>query len=359
MIENEEIIETENDEKEYITMGFDPLFKKMFGDSNYTNKAAALIGIFLNIPYDEIKDRVEILNNQKIRRSKKEKYQEQDVLVHVKLVSGHQFINLEANIHGYNQLLIDRNTGYVASTLSRQLDKGQGYEYLEPVLQINFNEPTTEMTSDDLYNPIDEYMLRNKKGKVLTNMLKIINIDIDKCYNLWYNNDIDKFTSCEQNIIKIGALHKANNDEEFRKCLGEIEMDEEVKKKIEHDMDEYQQDKELAMVYNKNKHDEFVRRTKEIELDNKRQQIETIENKVDAREKKVDAKEKEVDAKEKKVDAKEKEVDAKEKKINEQQEKFKQEKITFAKNLLNENISVEKISKITDLTIEEIKEIEN
>ena len=35
-------------------------------------KKSALIRIFLNIPYDEIKDRVEILNNQKIRRSKKE-----------------------------------------------------------------------------------------------------------------------------------------------------------------------------------------------------------------------------------------------------------------------------------------------
>ena len=112
-------------------MGFDPLFKKMFGDTNYTNKAAALIGIFLNIPYDEIKDRVEILNNQKIKKSKKEKDQEQDVLVHVKLKSGYQFINLEANIHGYNQILVDRNTGYVASTFSRQLDKGDSYEYLE------------------------------------------------------------------------------------------------------------------------------------------------------------------------------------------------------------------------------------
>ena len=58
------------------------------------------------------------------------------------------------------------------------------------------------------------------------------------------------------------------------------------------------------------------------------------------------------------VNAKENEVNAKEKRINEQQEKFKQEKITFDKNLLNENISVEKISKITDLTIEEIKEID-
>ena len=158
----------------FIKMGFDYLFKKMFGDINYTNKAAAIIGIFLNIPYDEVKDRVEILNNQKIKKSKNEKYQEQDVLVHVKLISGNQYVNLEANIHGYTQLLIDRNTGYVASTLSRQLDKGEGYEYLEPVLQINFNELSSEIESNNI-KPIDEYMLRNEEGNVLTNMLKIIN----------------------------------------------------------------------------------------------------------------------------------------------------------------------------------------
>lgn len=165
----------------FITMGFDPLFKKMFGDTNYTNKAAAIIGLFLNIPYNEVKDRVEILNNQKIKKSKNEKYQEQDILVHVKLISGNQYVNLEANIHGYTQLLIDRNTGYIASTLSRQLDIGQGYEYLEPVLQINFNEPSNEIKTVNNYMPIDEYMLRNEEGEVLTNMLKIINVDIDKC----------------------------------------------------------------------------------------------------------------------------------------------------------------------------------
>lgn len=341
----QEIIEyNEIKKQEFITMGFDPLFKKMFGDMNYTNKAAAIIGIFLNIPYNEVKDRVEILNNQKIKKSKNEKYQEQDVLIHVKLMSGNQYVNLEANIHGYTQLLIDRNTGYIASTLSRQLDKGQGYEYLEPVLQINFNEPSKEMKKDNA-KPIDEYMLRNEEGIVLTNMLKIINVDIDKCYNLWYNKNIKKFTSCEQNIIKIGALHKIENEGEFRKCLGEIEMDEEVKNKIQHDMDEYQQDTELAMVYNIKKHEEFVRRAKEIELDNKKKQIKIKEN--------------EVKAKENEVKVKENKVKIKEIKLNEQQEKFRQEKITFAKNLLNENMSAEKISKITDLTIEEINKIKN
>ena len=60
-------------EKVFIAMGFDPLFKKMFGDINYTNKAAALVSIVLNIPYCNIKDNVEIINNERIRRNKQDK----------------------------------------------------------------------------------------------------------------------------------------------------------------------------------------------------------------------------------------------------------------------------------------------
>ena len=342
----------ETKEQDFIKMGFDPLFKKMFGDMNYTNKAAAVIGIFLNIPYDEVKDRVEILNNQKIKKNKNEKYQEQDVLVHVKLISGNQYVNLEANIHGYTQLLIDRNTGYVANILSRQLDKGQGYDQLEPVLQINFNEPSAEIKNQNILKPIDEYMLRNEQGRVLTDMLKIINIDVDKCYNIWYNNDMKKFTSCEQNIIKIGALHKIQDKEEFRKCLGEIEMDEEVKNKIQNDMDEYQQDKELAMVYNKKKHEEFVRRAHEIELEQKKEKLEQTEEK-------LKQKKEELEQKKEELEQREENIETIERKIQQEREKILEEKKEFIKNLLNEKIDINKISKITGLSIEKIKEIES
>ena len=342
-------IQKETKAKEFITMGFDPLFKKMFGDTNYTNKAAAIIGLFLNIPYNEVKDRVEILNNQKIKKNKNEKYHEQDVLVHVKLVSGNQYVNLEANIHGYTQLLIDRNTGYIASTFSRQLDKGQGYEYLEPVLQINFNEPSNKLKEKNI-KPIDEYMLRNEKGRVLTNMLKIININIDKCYNIWYNGSIKKFTSCEQNMIKIGALHKIENEDEFRKCLGEIEMDEEVKNKIQHDMDEYQQDIELAMVYNKKKHEEFVRRAHEIELEQTRKEL------ADYRQKLYKDKQ-QIDKDKQQIDKDKQQIDKDKQQIDKDKQQLRKEKTKFVKNLINLSIPIEKISEITELTIEEIKAI--
>ena len=109
------------------------------------------------------------------------------------------------------------------------------------------------------------------------------------------NGGIKKFTSCEQNIIRIGALHLINNSEDFRKCLGEIEMDEDVKNKIQHDMDEYQQDKELAMVYDLEKHNEFVRKSKERALERQRQMVNSGKKELNAARKEFDNEKKEFD----------------------------------------------------------------
>ena len=347
--------------QDFIIMGFDPVFKKMFGDVNYTNKAAALVGIFLNVPFENIKDRVDILHNEKKKINKKDKTQEQDVLLYVRLGSGNQFINLEANLHGYNQELIDRNTGYAANTFSRQLDEKQGYDLLESVLQINFNEPASEIKNKDTDNPIDIYLLRNSNDRILTNMFKIINVDIDKCYELWYNGDIKKFTSCEQNIIRIGALHLINNSEDFRKCLGEVEMDETVKNKIQHDMDEYQQDKELAMVYDLEKHNEFVRKSKERALDRQRQVIESkareldVVNKALNNEKEALNNEKEALNNEKEALNNEKEALNNEKEaLNNEKEALNNEKICFARELLKFGKKIDEVSEITGLSYDYI-----
>ena len=349
-----------NDEKQdFIIMGFDPVFKKMFGDVNYTNKAAALVGIFLDIPFYEIKDKVDILNNEKKRVSKSDKPQEQDVLLHVRLGNGNQFINLEANLHGYNQELIDRNTGYAANTFSRQLDKNQEYDLLEPVLQINFNEPVSQVKNNDIDNPIDVYLLRNSDGRILTNMFKIINVDIDKCYELWYNDDIKKFTSCEQNVIRFGALHLINNSEDFRKCLGEIEMDEDVRNRIQHDMDEYQHDKELAMVYDLEKHNEFVRKSKERVLDRQRQIVDSEKKKLNNALKEFNNEKKEFNNEKKEFDNEKKEFDNEKKEFDNERSLLMKEKFNFARELLSFGKSIDEVSRITGLSIENINEIEN
>ena len=329
-----------SEKKDFIEMGFDPLFKKMYGDVNYTNKAAALVSIVLSIPYEDIKDRIDVVNNEKIRRNKNDKQQERDVLLRIELHSEHHFINLEANLFGYNQELINRNTSYISDIYSGQLDESEDYSLLKPVVQINFNKPTKEIRTGDLFKPIDIYLLRNEDGNVLTDIIKIINVDIVKCYKLWYNGGIEKFTSCEQDIIRLGALHFIRKNEEFRKCLGEIKMDKDVKSKIQHDMDEYQNDKSLVRVYDaqKRRDAEWAALFREldrdkIKLDNERQQFENDKQQIENDKQQIENDKQLVDV---------------------EKEKLLQEKINIAKILKNTGISIEEISSRLNISIDEI-----
>ncbi len=349
-------------------MGFDPLFKKMFGDINYTNKAAALVSIVLNIPYSDIKDNVDIINNEKLRKNRSDKQQERDVLLRIELHSEHHFINLEANLFGYNQELINRNTSYLSDIYSGQLDESEDYSLLKPVIQINFNKPIKKISSSNLYKPIDIYLLRNEEGNVLTDIIKIINVDIVKCYKLWYNGGIEKFTSCEQNIIRLGALHYIKKDEEFRKCLGEIRMDKEVKNKIQNDMDEYQQDKNLVRVYDAEKRRDAEWKSlfreldnEKIQIDNQKQQLDKYKKQIykdkqqiDKDKKQIDKDKKQIDKDKQQIDKDKQQIDKERLLVNDELKKLFQEKIAIAKILKDTGVNIDEISNRLNISIDEI-----
>ena len=351
----------ENDEKKFIAMGFDPLFKKMYGDVNYTNKAAALVSIVLSIPYEDIKDRIDVVNNEKLRKNKSDKKQERDVLLKIQLHSEYHFINLEANLFGYNQELIDRNTSYISDIYSSQLDESDDYSFLRPVIQINFNKPAKKVRTSDLYKPISTYLLRNEDGQILTDMIKIINVDIVKCYFLWYNGGIEKFTSCEQNIIRLGALHFIEKEEDFRKCLGEIKMDKDVKSKIQRDMDEYQRDKNLVRVYDAQKRRDAEWKALFRELDRDKEQIDKEKEKLckekeklDKDKEKLDKDKEQLDKDKEQLNKDKKQFEKDKKNIDNQKDSILQEKISIAKILKDTGISAQEISNRLNISIDEI-----
>ena len=339
----------ETDEKKFIAMGFDPLFKKMYGDVNYTNKAAALISIVLSIPYEDIKDRIDVVNNEKLRKNKSDKKQERDVLLKIQLHSEYHFVNLEANLFGYNQELIDRNTSYISDIYSRQLDETDDYSFLKPVIQINFNKPTKKVKTDDLYKPISTYLLRDEDAQILTDMIKIINVDIVKCYFLWYNGYIEKFTSCEQNIIRLGALHFIEKEEEFRKCLGEIKMDKDVKSKIQRDMDEYQRDKNLVRVYDAQKRRDAEWKALFRELDKDKEQINKEKKQIDEDKKQIDEDKKQIDKDKKQIEEDKHELNIKSEMINDKI-------VMMTKILYNTGKSIQEISDFLDISIDGVRE---
>ena len=235
--------------KQLIPMSFDLLFKKMFGDENHKERVSYLVSTILNIPYEEVKDNIEILPNDKKLNNKKTKRQAQDVVVRI-ILSVNKRISLEMNMN-YNITNKNRNLMYLANMYSNQLKNKEDYNKLEPCIQVNFNTVYTDNKNKVLY---DIYTLKNNYGNELTDMIKIINLNIDECHNICYNKNINEYEESLHEIIKYGALLMEKDYLKLESILEEIKMENEVKEDILDTMEEYSNDEDFSYLYYDEEH---------------------------------------------------------------------------------------------------------
>ncbi len=227
-----------------IPMSCDMVFKKMWGDPDNIDRLSALLSIILGIPYEKLRNRIEIIDSEKKVTNKAEKRQRFDILAKVKL-SLLGKVNLEMNI-GFDQTDIDRNTSYISHIFSSNIRSGEDYADMETVFQINFNDYDICKENEDI---IDKYYYMNKNFCILTEKLQIYHINIAKCKNIWYNEDIKKYNKLDQQVIRLCTLMTLTDEEEFRTCIGEIDMDELVKKDIEEVEQHLSADDEILAYY--------------------------------------------------------------------------------------------------------------
>ncbi len=216
----------------------------MWGDPDNINILSALLSIILDIPYEKLRNRVEIIDSEKKITTKNEKRQRFDILAKVKL-SLLGKVNLEMNI-GFDQTDIDRNTSYISHIFSSNLRSGENYADMETVFQINFND--YDICEQNL-DVLDKYYYMNKYFHILTEKLQIYHINIEKCRKIWYNGNIKKYNKLDQQVIRLCTLMTLTDEEEFKTCLGEIDMDEFVKKDIEKVEQHLSVDDEILAYY--------------------------------------------------------------------------------------------------------------
>lgn len=339
-----------SEKKSPVPLGWDGLFKKVFGNEDKPQNVEMLLSLVLNIPYDELKNKTQILNNDKILSNYDDKKQSQDIVLKVFLRDEESFVNLEANIHGFDQDVINRNLSYITYIFSKQLRKKVPYNLMEPVIQINFTKHTITEKTKDSNRIVDTYLLTNQHSEILTQKLQIIDIYIENCYDLWYNDDIEKFTSYEQNIIRLGALHCITNKEEFRKCIGEIEMNDDIRKSIQDDFDEYQSDKDLVYTYDREEHLERLKQGYEITFNRKMKKLDALSEKLQSKANELDTKANELDTKANKLSIMSEQLSNREKVL-------KAKQIDFAKQLLKFGTDINEISELTFLTVDYIKNL--
>ncbi len=236
----EEIINTQS----IVPISFDMVFKKMWGDPNNEQRLEVFLSIMLTIPYQTIKGRTQIIDSEKRIENKSLKRQRYDIITKIKL-NAFGKVNLEMNL-GFDRTDIDRNISFLTHIFNSGIKHGMKYTSIPPVIQINFNDYDVDEDSKEV---IDKYYLQNKNEHILTEKLQIWNINIAKCYELWYNKNIENLSEEEQQIVKICALMYIKDKETFERCLEEIKMDEEIKRDIMEAEEDFSSDEEILGWY--------------------------------------------------------------------------------------------------------------
>lgn len=230
--------------RRYIPITYDKIFKKVFGDPNNTDKLAYLLSTIFKIPFEDLKDNIEIIESEKRVNKVNEKMSKSDIVLNIKFSSFGK-VNLEMNVGFYKEVIV-RNLRYNINLLSSSLKVGKDYSDIKPVIQINFNTYDIDKNSQKI---LDLFTLKNDNNYELTNILQIYHINIDKWYKCWYNGDIERYSEEDQKLIRCLALLKITNNEDFTKCIGETDMEDEIKKDFVDTMDELCSDEEIERYY--------------------------------------------------------------------------------------------------------------
>lgn len=232
------------EEPDYITLKFDLLFKKVFGNVNDLIPIKYLIKNILNIDAKK----VNILNSELIGRPYKDKNVQVDLVV--ELEDGTK-VSIEINTN-VSQEYIERNLYYLFRNISKDLKPGKRFKKLNRHIQINID-----------YNgyhkkPITKYaVMEEEEGEKLTNMIQIIRIDIPYFKEKCYNEDISKLDSLTK-LLELFGVEKL----EFAKklCKGDENM-EDIMDRIE----EYNDDEDVIGAYSYEDKMELISQIREEE----------------------------------------------------------------------------------------------
>lgn len=217
-----------NKDDSLIPLIFDLMFKKIFGNENDKEPIKYLLKQILNI---EAKD-VKILNNEVIEKPYKDKKIAVDLVV--ELIDGTKIV-VEANTE-VGQQIKDRNLFYMCRMISRNLKPKMHYNEFRKHIQINFDR--------DGYHekPIMKYYMMDKDTKVLlSDKLEIVRIDVPYFYDRCYNEDVEKLNSLERFI----GLFNVDNKMTAKKITKGDKTMEDIYEKME----EYNEDDEIIGAY--------------------------------------------------------------------------------------------------------------
>ena len=235
----------------------DTMFKTMINNTDRKQYASLLISIVLNKDYKEIYDNIEFIKGTLDKEREIEKGREVDFICKV----DNEYVGIEMN-NNFSKSSLERNISYCMDIYKSNLRRGESYSF-NHVLQININ--NFFFKGNDQGE--EEYSLKNNKGELLTDKIKIFNIYLPLIRKKYYNGEELSY------LEKLMLVFNEEDNEKLSKVYeGESIMEEYVKDAKRASMED-----DIVGLYDKELHEEKLRiteleeaREKGIEIGTKR-----------------------------------------------------------------------------------------
>ncbi len=318
----------EKTKNEIIPATFDPVFKEVFTSPDCHNFVCTLISLLTKIDLNFLKKHLKVINSNLPREKVNEKASETDVLLSVE---GH-IINIEMNKDYYEGLFI-KNDLYQHKVISRVLKKGDTYIELKRVIQINID------NFSRFQKEISEFKLMEvETGEIENESYIKYHISLSKIREKYYNGG--ELSYLEKLLLMIGMDKK----EELEEVSEGDEVMMELRKKVEILSDE----EAFADLYDVERQERMIYNTKMKYAEDKGLEKGMAKGMEKGMKKGMAKGLKEGLEKGKKEGKKAGIIEGSE-----------LTKIDIAKNMLEENMDIKLIMKLTGLSNEEIKKISN
>ena len=227
----------------------DTMFKTMINNTDRKQYASLLISIVLKKDYKEIYDNIEFIKGTLDKEREIEKGREVDFICKV----DNEYVGIEMN-NNFSKSALERNISYCMDIYKSNLRRGESYSF-NHVVQININ--NFFFKGNDQGE--EEYSLKNNKGELLTDKIKIFNIYLPLIRKKYYNGE--ELSDLEKLML---VFNEEDNEKLSKVYEGESIMEEYVKDAKRASMED-----DIVGLYDKELHEEKLRITELEEARNK------------------------------------------------------------------------------------------
>ena len=169
----------------------DTMFRTMFQNKNRLKYSVKLLSYILDISYEELIKKIRLYKNNPDKEYESDKNERCDYVAEI----DESYVNIEVNNNSSKETM-ERNIEYINRMYSKEIEEGSEYKYNQ-VIQINLN----NFSFDGNDKIIDMYGIQNEEGIMLTRNITFIQIYIPNIRKKWYTEGKESLSEMERYIL--------------------------------------------------------------------------------------------------------------------------------------------------------------